>query len=391
MRIFILCLVSLLNLVAFSQKTDTVFLFQKPGQKIFIEPTKNIEQYKKLTDFHIDDTDNFHNFYRDSKESFKQRGLKFHKYNFGGFPKQWVTVKYYKDSFYAYDYCDFYFDYKLALTDSFFINDMEGAYAEEIFSYNKINDSTFSFLISNYDRKKQPQKITFFVFDRKRNIAVVETIRDGSKDYILMMDATKLIELPIIQNGCYEQKESEFDFDLPDYDKLTNGRIRLNTKQNEQAKKAAVQFFKWFYANEDSLNTYKIFYLAGKDSARNWKLDFKEINKYIRHLKSSNMVSDSFCNTFIKKMKWIDRMYKKNPNDSYKQEEYNNGLIIEFRDIDFLKKNLNKLIVARSSKHNNYTYLGLGISEQNQIGISLTKVKNKWLVYWVNGVIYSDQ
>ena len=390
MKIRFLVIVLLFIKIVSAQKADTVFLFQKPGQKIFIEPTKNIEQYKRLTNFHLDDTSNLHNFYRDSKESFKQRGLKYHKYNFGNFPKHWVTIKYYKHSFYAYDYSDFYFYYQLAVNDSFFINDLEGAFAEEILSYKKINDSTFSFLISNYDNKREPERIIFYIIDRKRNIAVVETFRDGSQDYILMMDANRLIDLKIINNYTKE-KEWEFDFDLPDYDKLTNGRIRLNTKQNTEAKETAIKFFKWFYANEDSLNAYKIFYLAGKDSARNWKLDFKEIDKYLTHLKSSNLVSDSFCNTFIRKMKWIDRMYKKNPNDSYKQEEKNNGLIIEFRDIAFLKENLNKLIVARSSKHNNYTYLGLGISEQNQIGISLTKVKNKWLVYWVNGMTYSDQ
>ncbi len=388
MKLLITILSFLFTGSMFSQKADTVFLFQKPGQKIFIEPTKNIEQYKKLTDFELNDSLNF---YKESLRTFKERGLKFHKYNFDNFPKQWVTVKYYKDSFYAYDYCDFYFDYKLAIADSFFINDIEGPYAEEILSYKKANDSTFSFLISQYDKKRKPESITFNIIDRKRNIAVVETIRDGFKDYILMMDASKLMELKIIQNGCYEQKEWEFDFDLPDYDKLTNGRISLNTKQNEEAKQAAVQFFRWFYANEDSLNTYNIFYLAGKDSARNWKLDFKEINKYLNHLKSSNLVSDSFCNTFIRKMKWIDRMYKKNSSDSYKQEEKNNNLIIEFRNIDFLKENVEKLIIACSNKQSNYTYLSLGISEQNRIGISLTKVKNKWLVYWVNGTIYSDQ
>lgn len=382
MKIRFLVIVLFFIKIVSAQKADTVFLFQKPGQKIFIEPTKNIEQYKRLTDFGLDDSLNF---YKESLQTFKERGLKFHKYNFGNFPKQWVTIKYYKDSFFAYDYCDSYFDFKQAIADSFYIDDLEGAYAEEILSFKKINDSTFSFVISQHTRPNK--KIVYYLIDKKRGIAVVDY--DNTKT--LMMDASKLIQLPIIQNGCYEDKEWEFDFDLPDYDKLTNGRIRLNTKQNEEAKQAAVQFFKWFYANEDSLNTYKIFYLAGKDSARNWKLDFKEIDKYLTHLKSSNMVSDSFCNTFIRKMKWIDRMYKENLNDSYKQEEKNNGLIIEFRDIAFLKENLNNLIVARISKHNNYTYLGLGISEQNQIGISLTKVKNKWLVYWVNGMTYSDQ
>jgi len=385
MKIRFLVIVLLFIKIVSAQKSDTVFLFQKPGQKIFIEPTKNIEQYKRLTDFQLDDTSNFHNFFRESRESFKQRGLKFHKYNFGNFPKQWVTIKYYKDSFYAYDYCDSYFDFKQAIADSFYIDDLEGAYAEEILSFKKINDTTFSFVISQHTRPNK--KIVYYLIDKKKGIAVV----DYNNTKMLMMDASKLIQLPIIQNGCYEDKEWEFDFDLPDYDKLTNGRIRLNTKQNEEAKQAAVQFFKWFYANEDSLNTYKIFYLAGKDSARNWKLDFKEVDKYLTHLKSSNLVSDSFCNTFIRKMKWIDRMYKKNPNNSYKLEDKNNGLIIEFRDIAFLKENLNKLIIASSNEQTNYTYLSLGVSEQNQISISLTKVKNKWLVYWVNGMTYSDQ
>lgn len=268
---------------------------------------------------------------------------------------------------------------------------MEGAYAEEILSYKKINDSTFFFSISQHDKKRKPKRIIFNVIDRKRNIAVVETFRDGRKDYTLMMDASKLIELPIIQNGCYQDKEDEFDFDLPDYDKLTNGRISLNSQSNLEAKETAINFFKWFYANEDSLNTYKIFYLAGKDSARNWKLNFKEINKYLNHLKSSNFISDSFCNTFIKKMKWIDRMYKKNPNDSYKQEQQNNSLIIQLRGLDFLKQNLDRLKIAFCNTNKKYTYLNLGISEQNGISISLTKVKNKWLVYWVNGITYSDQ
>lgn len=387
MKIKTLIILLLICKIISAQSTDTVFLFQKPGQKIFIEPTKNIEQYKGLTDFGLDDTLNF---YKESLRTFKERGLKYHKYNFDDFPKQWVTIKYYKDSFYAYIYSDFYFDFKLAIADSFFINDMEGPYAEEILSYKKRNDSTFSFLISQHDKKRKPESITFNIIDKKRNIAVVETMRDGSKDYILMMDASKLTDLRIINNYT-ENKEWEFDFDLPDYDKLTNGRIRLNTEQNQEAKQAAVQFFKWFYANEDSLNTYKIFYLAGKDSARNWKLNFKEIDKYLNHLKSSNLVSDSFCNTFIRKMKRIEKTYKEYPNDSYKQEQLNNRLIIQLRDLDFLKQNLDKLKIAFSNTNKKYTYLNLGISEQNQIGISLAKVKNKWLVYWINGMTYSDQ
>ena len=124
---------------------------------------------------------------------------------------------------------------------------------------------------------------------------------------------------------------------------------------------------------------------------RNWKLDFKEINKYLNHLKSSNLISDTFYNTFIRKMKWIERNYKKKPNDSYKIEEKNNELIIEFSDIGFLKQNLDKLIIANSNTNGSHTYLSLGISEYKRIGISLVKIKNKWLVNWVNGMLYSDQ
>ncbi len=221
----VLVIALLLSKIILAQKEDTVFLFQKPGQKIFIEPTKNIEQYKQLTDFGLEDSLNF---YIESIQSFKKRGLKFHKFNFGNFPKQWVSIKYYKDSFYAYSYSDFYFDFKLAIADSFFIDDIEGPYAEEILSYKKINDSTFSFLITQHYQK--PKKITYYIIDRKRNIAVVEISKEGDKNYLLMVDAKKLSEFKIINNYT-ENKEHEFDFDLPDYDKLTNGRTQIKSKR----------------------------------------------------------------------------------------------------------------------------------------------------------------
>ncbi len=69
----------------------------------------------------------------------------------------------------------------------------------------------------------QPRKLTVHIIDKHKGIAIFEElIEDKAKQYYLMIDATKIRQLPIIVNYCETQKQMEFDFDEPDYQKLLN-------------------------------------------------------------------------------------------------------------------------------------------------------------------------
>jgi hypothetical protein len=52
-------------------------------------------------------------------------------------------------------------------------------------------------------------------------------VKDNSKDFFLMIDASKVKRLPIIVNLSLNNKAFEFDFEEPDFQRLLNGSIKL--------------------------------------------------------------------------------------------------------------------------------------------------------------------
>ena len=107
-----------------------------------------------------------------------------------------------------------------SISDSAFIDyGGEGPMANKILSYKKVDNKTFSFVLTGVERPKR--NLTIHLIDNQKGIAIFEELFDEKdKLFYLMVDATKIRQLPIIVNYCKSQKQMEFEFDIPNYNKL---------------------------------------------------------------------------------------------------------------------------------------------------------------------------
>jgi hypothetical protein len=146
------------------------------------------------------------------------------KKNISDLPKKWIILKYYKNNFYTYYPSDFYSHFKVSISDTALIDyGGEGPMANKILSYKKVDNMTFSFVLTGVERPKR--NLTIHIIDNQKGIAIFEELFDNKdKLYYLMVDATKITQLPIIVNYCNSQKQMEFEFDVPDYNKLLKSK-----------------------------------------------------------------------------------------------------------------------------------------------------------------------
>jgi hypothetical protein len=78
--------------------------------------------------------------------------------------------------------------------------------ANKILSYKKIDNKTFSFVLTGVERPKR--NLTIHIIDNQKGIAIFEEIFDNkNKLYYLMIDATKIKQFPIIVNYCKNQNK----------------------------------------------------------------------------------------------------------------------------------------------------------------------------------------
>jgi hypothetical protein len=224
---FILAVLSLIfyqNQTAVGQKTivDTTFLLKEPEHSIFIDQSKTSQFYNRISDFNFGKFDK--DSYKYSLQYLKDKSFKLTKINLKNVPKKWIILKYYNKNFYTYHPSDFYSHYKISITDTAFIDyGGEGPTANKIISYKKVDDQTFSFSLTGAERPKR--KLNIHIIDKQNGIAIFEELVDDKYNQIyLMIDATKIRQLPIIVNYCATQKQLEFDFDEPDYKKLLKAK-----------------------------------------------------------------------------------------------------------------------------------------------------------------------
>lgn len=196
---------------------DTIFVFKDTVvgelQTIFIDKNKDSEFYDRIANF------NFQYFDNDS-----------YKYSIGYFKEQkitlkttkpviswtnWVTLKQYKQQYYAYHPCDFLFHFRQSVNDSTFIDwTGEGPVANKIVEQKKINAKTYEFkLIGIYD---QNRVLTIHILDKKKGIAIFEEEIGKERKVYLMIAANKIRSVPIIVNHCPTQKQTELEFDAID-------------------------------------------------------------------------------------------------------------------------------------------------------------------------------
>jgi hypothetical protein len=146
---------------------DTVFLLNETGNgishKIFIDSSKTSKYYDQISNFDFGqyDQDTYDNY---SLKYLRDKKIKLTRNQINDLPLKWVILKYYKGHFYTYYPSDFYNHYKVAITDSAFIDYTgEGPVANKIISYTKIDEKTFEFHLTGVE--KQNRHLTINVID----------------------------------------------------------------------------------------------------------------------------------------------------------------------------------------------------------------------------------
>ncbi len=215
--IFLSCSISK-KLIGQRLANDTLFLLKNGDHTIFVDNSIKSKFYNHISDFEFDKFDK--NSYAYSLAYLKDNNLKLTKNKIKDLPRKWIILKYYKNNFYTYHPSDFYSHFKVSISDSAFIDyGGEGPMANKILSYKKVDNKTFSFVLTGVERPKR--NLTIHLIDNQKGIAIFEELFDEKdKLFYLMVDATKIRQLPIIVNYCKSQKQMEFEFDIPNYNKL---------------------------------------------------------------------------------------------------------------------------------------------------------------------------
>ncbi len=205
---------------------DTIFLhrefYGEDYHRIFIDTSARSVFYDQIADFRFGEFD--HQPFGYSLDYIKKHQWKLTRRSLGNLPRKWVILQYYRDQFYAYSPSDWYSHFKVAITDTAFIDfSGEGPAANKIVSYRQLSENSFYFFLKGIDW--HARKLVIHIIDRKKGIAVFEDYRSGKKEYYLMIDAAKIRQVPIIVSYCETSKTSEFDFDQPDFEKLLQKKV----------------------------------------------------------------------------------------------------------------------------------------------------------------------
>jgi hypothetical protein len=203
-------------------KADTTFLLRETNNgiyhAIFIDESKTSKFYKQISDFTFYNygSDNF----KSSLDYLKEQHISLTRKVIPQLPKKWIPLYQYKNKFYLYYPCDFYFHFKYNITDTAFIDYTgEGPVAYKILGFKAINDSTFQFQLTGMT--KPVRSLIIHIIDKNKDAALFEErIQGDSKRFYLMTSADKIKSFPMIVNYCPTQKEDEFQFDKPNYYKF---------------------------------------------------------------------------------------------------------------------------------------------------------------------------
>jgi hypothetical protein len=215
--------------ISFAQfkQNDTLFFLRDKNDsfyhRIFIDTNKKSEYYSYVSDFTIAkfDIDTYKRSlkYLHSKRFFPK------KQSFESLSREWIMLETYKGKIYVYSPADFYFHYKVKLTDSLFIDwTGEGPEATYIQKFTKINSSTFKFTLRS--QLYPNRELTIKYIDKEKGIAIFQSkyynpyLKKMIEQYQLMGDVKKMRNIPLLVNTCDNLKQDELDFDKIDYAKI---------------------------------------------------------------------------------------------------------------------------------------------------------------------------
>lgn len=208
---------------------DTVFILREimgndTYHAVFVDKDKNSKYYNWITDFKFNSFDSIS--YNGAINLLKDRfpgGFSSHRIKARS--KNWIPLYLYKNKYYAYVPSDKGYNNWIQITDTTFIEyNMEGPMPSILNSFRKIDQRQFQFGL--WDIQKMQTKINAYIIDPKRQIAVFEFIGKNEKNrYKLMVNAGHIKYFPVIVNYCISEKVAEVEFQIPNYNRLINGRL----------------------------------------------------------------------------------------------------------------------------------------------------------------------
>lgn len=221
--IFTFSILSLVNAQNSVSKSDTIFISKDPEfgakQSIFIDPNKNSEGYKRLTDFQVDEfsKENYDATLKDLLKKYKDSKA----LNIGEISKNWIEVRLYNNQYYVYKSCDFY-KQQMAIKGNILTHwSMEGQEPHFILSSKQSKRNIFHLKLKG----AYLSDLKIYWIDKEKGLAVFEELVNGKHFeyfFFLMLDSSKIYNYPIIINNCTKYKQSEVKFDDIDFHAILN-------------------------------------------------------------------------------------------------------------------------------------------------------------------------
>ena len=140
--------------------------------RIFIDINKKSEFYTYVSDFKIANFDI--DSYKRSLKYLYSKKLFPKKLSLKDLSREWVMLETYKGKIYVYSPADFYFHYKVKLTDTLFIDwSGEGPEATYIQNFTKLNSSTYKFILKS--QSSSHKELTIKYIDKEKGIALFQS------------------------------------------------------------------------------------------------------------------------------------------------------------------------------------------------------------------------
>jgi hypothetical protein len=198
--------------------SDTTFLLRESKNgiyhAIYIDSDKTSMYYDRISNF--DFTKSELEDYKSSLDNLKKDNPRILSNHIAiEFPKQWCSLHSFKDRFYVYAPSDYISNFRIAFSDSTYIEYFgDGPTGSFIHSFAKTDSKSFQFNLNSFGKSERIIKI--HILDEMKGIAVFEE----NSNYSLMVRADRIRMFPVIINYCKSQKQLEFEFDKINFDRL---------------------------------------------------------------------------------------------------------------------------------------------------------------------------
>lgn len=212
-----------MNYAQFRMKDTLFFLREKSPEyfhQIFVDTNPSSSYFNLVARFEFNEFNQ--ETYQRSLNYLKANRLSLKKQSYADMPMAWTQLQTYKGKLYVNSPADFYFHYKVKMTDSVLMDwGGEGPEAQYIQSFQKLDAFTYVLVLRSESYTKR--ELTIRIIDQEKGIAIFRDKRTAawakneSIYYYPMVDIRKMRRTPLLVNTCDYQKRPELDFDQVDY------------------------------------------------------------------------------------------------------------------------------------------------------------------------------